>query len=261
MKLGFYVSVIKICSPQSWEQVILVPLRRNGEREIRSGRKGRREWSICRQWGFFAAYPVYHMSLELILWCHAQWEFWQGETITYSAYKWMWLLQRELKVSLQVLVHMCRLTTECPHTSSLRLTWSVMLDTTPSSLVLVRYFPAVFMLCLAHESLESVSETWKAAKKERKKKVNTYFIFSSLLLTYEWHAIVKRRSCHHWTEHKHRKARTKALQVQDKIMETCLGPERSLQLTPFDTHEWCELKLNKWVTKWGSNTVNSHWQM
>lgn len=41
------------------------------QKEITSGRKGRTEWSICRQW--FWASPVYHVILKLILWFRCVW--------------------------------------------------------------------------------------------------------------------------------------------------------------------------------------------
>lgn len=52
--------------------VLLWQKRREKEqKEIRSGRKGREERSICRQW--FWACPVYHVILKLILWFGCMW--------------------------------------------------------------------------------------------------------------------------------------------------------------------------------------------
>ena len=97
------------------KRAILGPLWQNTEREIRSGRKGRGEWSICRQW--FSTFSVYHMIVELILWCH-------GAAHSGSSGRMrllhiihttliIWLL-REMEVRLPVTVHMCRRATECP---------------------------------------------------------------------------------------------------------------------------------------------------
>lgn len=62
------------------------------QKEIRSGRKGREEWSICRQW--FSVCSVYHVIVELILWfqCPAQWEFWQNKAVTHNKLNWDFLV-------------------------------------------------------------------------------------------------------------------------------------------------------------------------
>lgn len=64
---AIYVGVIKICLPQSYSGASVAKHRKRQE-EIRSGRKGREEWSICRQW--FSTCSVYHVILEQILWFH-----------------------------------------------------------------------------------------------------------------------------------------------------------------------------------------------
>ena len=97
------------------KRAILVPLWQNTEKEIRSGRKGRGKWSICRQW--FSTYSVYHMNLELILWCHGA-----AHSGSFGRMRLLhilhttliiWLL-REMEVRLPLTVHMCKRATECP---------------------------------------------------------------------------------------------------------------------------------------------------
>lgn len=64
---AIYVGVIKICLPTSYSGASVAKHRKRQE-EIRSGRKGREEWSICRQW--FSTCSVYHVIREQTFWFH-----------------------------------------------------------------------------------------------------------------------------------------------------------------------------------------------
>lgn len=101
-----------------------------------------------------------------------------------------------------------------PQTSLESLIWLSMLDDKLFSVVSVRYFPAFFMLWLAHVFLSSANIAKVKASKEQG------LPYRSSLQTYEWHIKLKYRSCHDSKVHK------QILQVEAKIITSTLQAKR-----------------------------------